>query len=100
MDIKIKESLMDQLVHKGACVEHFVKLVNDYLFYCDQEMKMQRNIKKRGITYEAVSVAGKTYEKDNPAVKSAVMFNKQKLAILKELELKTDNVQSDNEDEL
>ncbi|CEQ26575.1 Uncharacterised protein [[Clostridium] sordellii] len=46
-----------------------------------------------------VSAAGKEYEKDNPSVKNAVLYSKQKLAILKELQLTTDNVIGDDDDD-
>ncbi len=61
---------------------------------------MQKDIKVRGNSYTAVSAAGKEYEKDNPSVKNALMYNKQKLAILKDLCLTTSNVVSEDDDEL
>ena len=97
---KIKESLMKQLEEKGANVEHFLGLVEDYIWYFNQEKNMQKDVKKRGYTYNSISASGKEYEKENPSVKNAVMYNKQKLAILKELGLTTENVISDDEDEL
>ncbi|QNU66925.1 P27 family phage terminase small subunit [Ruminiclostridium herbifermentans] len=98
---KIKDSLIKQLKDKGANVEHFSSLIDDYIWYWIQEKNMQKDIKKRGQTYIAISAAGKEYEKDNPSVKNALMYNKQKLAILKELGLTTSNVKAgDGDDEL
>lgn len=97
---KIKASLLKQLEEKGANVEHFLGLVEDYIWYFNQEKTMQKDVKKRGYTYISISASGKEYEKENPSVKNAVMYNKQKLAILKELGLTTENVVSDDEDEL
>lgn len=97
---KIKESLIKQLEDKSANVEHFLGLIDDYIWYFNQEKLMQKDVKKRGYTYETISASGKEYEKENPSVKNAVLYNKQKLAILKELELTTENVVSDDEDEL
>lgn len=97
---KIRESLIKQLEDKGANVEHFLSLIDDYCWYWEQEKAMQKDIKKRGHTYKAISAAGKEYEKENPSVKNALLYNKQKLAILKELGLTTDNVISDDDDEL
>jgi geranylgeranyl pyrophosphate synthase len=97
---KIKESLIKQLEAKGANVDHFLSLVDDYVWYWTQEKEMQKDIKKNGHTYPALSAAGKEYEKENPSVKNALMYNKQKLAILKELGLTTENVMSDDDDEL
>lgn len=89
-DIRI--SLLKQLKDKGADVDHFVSLVDDYLWYWEQERKMKADIKERGMSYPAVSASGKDYEKDNPSVKNAVMYNKQKLSILRELGLSTEKV--------
>lgn len=97
---KIKESLIKQLEEKSANVEHFLGLVEDYIWYFNQEKAMQKDVKNRGHTYSAISASGKVYEKENPSVKNAVMYNKQKLAILKELGLTTENCISDDEDEL
>lgn len=97
---KIKESLIQQLKNKGANVDHFLSLVDDYVWYYEQEKDMQKDIKEKGRTYPGISASGKEYEKENPSVKNAVIYNKQKLAILKQLELTTDNVGSDNDDEM
>ncbi|SKA99817.1 Phage terminase, small subunit [Caloramator quimbayensis] len=95
---KIRESLIKQLQDKGANVEHFISLIDDYCWYWEQEKAMQKDIKKRGYVYNAISASGKEYEKENPSVKNALMYNKQKLSILKELGLTTDNVVSDDDE--
>lgn len=97
---KIKESLIKQLEDKGANVEHFLSLIDDYIWYWNQEKAMQKDIKKRGFMFKTTSASGYQIEKENPSVKNAVVYNKQKLAILKQLELTTDNVVSDDDDEL
>ena len=61
---------------------------------------MQADINKNGLKYEAVSSTGKKYIKDNPSVKTAVLYNKQRLEILSKLGLKIDTVEGDGEDEL
>ena len=62
---------------------------------------MQDDIKKRGLSYKTISSQGKEYLKDNPSIKNAVMYNKQKLAILKEMQLTTANViKTDGDDDL
>jgi hypothetical protein len=95
----IKKSLIEQLRAKGANVAHFMSLIDDYIFYYQQEKKMQADIRKNGRTVEAVSAKGVIYDRDNPAIKDAVLYNKQKLAILNELGLKTDAC-TPKEDEL
>lgn len=89
---KIKESLLKQLQAKGADVELYHSLIDDYCWIWKQEREMQRDIKKRGRTYSAVSAAGKDYEKDNPSVKNALLYSRQMIAILDALGLKTDTV--------
>ena len=61
---------------------------------------MQQDIKKNGLCYKAISSTGKEYMKDNPSIKHAVMYNKQCLAILAQLDLSPKTVQSrDGEDD-
>lgn len=97
---KIKESLIKQLENKGADVDHFLSLVDDYVWYFEEEKSMQKDIKIRGHSYKTKSASGYPINKENPSVKNAIMYNKQKLAILKELGLTTENVASDEDDEL
>ena len=97
---KIRNSLIQQLKNRGADVEHFLALIDDYIWYYNQEKAMQKDIKVKGMSYKAISASGKEYEKENPSIKNAVMYNKEKLAILKQLELSTTNVGSDEDDEL
>ena len=97
---KIRNSLIQQLKNRGADVEHFLALIDDYIWYYNQEKAMQKDIKTKGMSYKAISASGKEYEKENPSIKNAVMYNKEKLAILKQLELSTTNVGSDEDDEM
>ena len=97
---KIKESLVKQLQGKGANIDHFLGLIDDYIWYFNEEKSMQKDIKNRGHSYKTTSASGYEIDKENPSVKNALMYNKQKLAILKQLELTTKNVISDDDDEL
>ena len=99
-ETKIRNSLIKQLKNRGADVEHFLALIDDYIWYYNQEKAMQKDIKVKGMSYKAISASGKEYEKENPSIKNAVMYNKEKLAILKQLELSTTNVGSDEDDEM
>ena len=74
----VRASLQRQLQERGAETPHFLALIDDYMFYYQQEKKMQ--------------AAGKEYDKENPAIKAAALYSKQKLAILRELGLTTDTV--------
>jgi phage terminase small subunit len=88
----IKESLLKQIEIKGAKVEIYTSLVDDYMWFWKQEREMQQDIKNRGRTYTAVSAAGREYEKNNPSVKDALMYSKQMVAILDALGLSTKTV--------
>lgn len=87
----VRASLQRQLQERGAKTPHFLALIDDYMFYYQQEKKMQAAVKK-GLTVKAKSAAGKEYDKENPAIKAAALYSKQKLAILRELGLTTDTV--------
>lgn len=80
----VKKSLIRQLEDRGANVEHFLALIDDYVFYYKQEKKAQAEVRKNGMTIKATSASGKEYDKENPAIKAAALFNKQKLTILRE----------------
>lgn len=96
----IRQSLTEQLRMKGADVAHFCSLIDDYIWMYEQVQDMKKDIQNRGATYEAVSAAGKVYDKENPAVKNIVLYNRQMLAILRDLELSTDSAGKDEDDEL
>ena len=95
---QIRASLIAQLRNKGAEADHFVALIDDYVNYYETVQKMKKNIRKNGITYAAISAAGKEYEKDNPCVKQLPQYTRAMLAILKELGLTTDNVGAEDEE--
>jgi len=97
---EIRESLLKQLKDRGANVAHFENLIDDYCYYEQQEKKMQADVKRRGLIYKTTSAQGYEIEKENPSVKAAYMYNKQKLAILKELELTTKTAVNTDNDEL
>lgn len=97
---KVRDSLIEQLRRKGADVDCFKDQVDSYIFFTKQEREMQKDIKKNGLSYEAVSATGKLYVKDNPSVKNALLYNKQRLAILNQLGLNIDKVETEDDDEL
>jgi hypothetical protein len=96
----IKDSLVKQLESKGADTDYFLSLIDDYIWYFEQERNMQNDIKIRGHSYKTKSASGFKIDKENPSVKNALMYNKQKLAILKQLGLTIENTVSDDDDEL
>lgn len=84
---QIKESLITQLVERGADIELNRKLVDDYIYYCIEETKMQADVAVNGYMIPAISSTGNEYMRENPTVKMAVLYNKQKLAILSQLDI-------------
>ena len=95
----VRQSLIDQLAERGADIEINRKLVEDYLFYCAEETKMQKDIKKNGYMIPAISANGKEYRRENPCVKMAVLYNKQKLAILGRLDISPSTIVAPQEEE-
>ena len=89
---QIRESLIEQLKAKGADSHIYMGLIEDYVWFWQQEREMQKDIKDRGRTYMAMSAAGREYEKNNPSVKDALLYSKQMVAILDALDLSTKTV--------
>ena len=97
---KVRKSLIRQLESKGAGLDHFIGLVNDYCFYFETVEKLKKDIVVKGVTYASISASGKEYEKDNPSVKLLPTYTRQMLQILKDLGLTTANIQAEDDDEL
>lgn len=95
---KIKESLVEQLDKKGAKTPFFLALVDDYIKFEKRERDCKKDIEKNGSRYKAVSAQGKEYDKDNPSVKDEITYSKQKLSILNQLGLTTDNILNEEDD--
>lgn len=84
----------------GADLSHFESLINDYVFMWEQTENMKANIRERGLVYESTSSTGADFERENPCTKNLLQYNKQMLAILRELHLSTDNIRAEDDDEL
>ena len=95
----VKQSLIEQLENKGAKVDIYLSLIDDYMWFWKQEKEMQKDVKEKGRTYTAVSASGKDYEKNNPSVKDALLYSKQMVAILAALGLDTKTVTDGSEDD-
>ena len=96
----ILESLQEQLAMKGASLDHYTDLLNDYMTLWDTKNALSADIKKRGVVYKDVSSVGVEMWKNNPSVKELVMVNRQMLTVLKELKLSTDDAGGGDEDDL
>lgn len=97
---EIRKSLIAQLAEKGADVSHYLSLIDDYMYYQQQEKAMQTDIRKNGRMIKCTSAAGKLYDTENPAIKEAVLYNRQKLMILKALGLEVEGCKANANDEL
>lgn len=89
---EIKDCLTKQLKNKGVNLAIFEDQIHDYLSFYDTKAALQRDIKKRGVSYETFSASGVKIVKQNQSVKDLVAVNRQMLSILKELGLTTDEI--------
>lgn len=95
-------SLTEQLKKKGADISVFNDLLDDYMSLYEIKKELQKDIKRRGVSFECTSASGNaTIVKQNQSVKDLVMVNKQMLMILDKLELTTDQtIKGDADEEL
>ena len=101
--IRVKRSLLSQLRFLAEGYEpsdHFVDLVEDYMKLWDVKVLLQKDIKRRGVSFRTPSASGSMIEKQNPSTKELVMVTKQMLSMLKELNLTTDEMVGDTDDQL
>lgn len=89
---KIKDSLLGQLVAKGADICLFEDLINDYMEMWDLKEQLIRDVRVNGLTKTYETATGNGAEKDNPSVKLVPAINKQMLALLKQMGISTDTV--------
>ena len=93
---KIRESLVEQANRKGANVAFILDQIDTYCRYTELEKEALEDIKKNGTTVKMTSSIGKEAERVNPAIKTALMYSKQRLDILKRLNLSLDTIAGDN----
>lgn len=97
---QVKESLVSQLKANGADIEVFLGLISDYVTMYDVCEKLKKDIKKRGVIIDAVTARGLETSIPNPSIKELRDTSKSMLAILKQLGLSPDSVQSLDDDRL
>lgn len=96
----LRKSLYKQLEDKGALVDHYVDLVEDYLKLRRLKRKLETDISKRGATYQERNSAHEMVWKNNPATKDLTAVSRQMLQILREMDLTTKNVGGFDDGEL
>ena len=79
----MEKSLRQQLVAKGADVELFGNLIDDYMGLWDLKEDYFEDLKEYGIRVDG---------KENSSPKQIPIINRQMLSILKQLKIDTDNV--------
>lgn len=95
---KVRRDLEQQLKDKGLYTPAYISLLDDYMFYDQEEKKCQDDLIANGRIIKAVSATGKTFDKDNPAAKLAPMYNQRKMDILIKLNLSVDNYRPPGDD--
>jgi phage terminase small subunit len=83
----IHDGLLAQLERNHTSTDYYRNLVDDYMALYDAKTKLIADIKKRGVTVEVVSSAGRNIKK-NDSVGELVKVNAQMLKLLSELGIK------------
>lgn len=96
---KIKQSLLEQLEKNGSKAPFYEALVEDYIRFEEMERAANQDIEENGTVYKATSAQGKEYDKENPNIKAVITYSKQKLAILKQLGLSMETVNTEDEND-
>ena len=87
---RVEKSLKQQLVSKGADVEIFKNMIDDYMGLWDLKEMYFEDVKENGLRVDG---------KENTSPKQIPIVNRQMLAILKQMDITTDNVvREDGED--
>ena len=87
---RVEKSLKQQLVSKGADVEIFKNMIDDYMRLWDLKEMYFEDVKENGRRVDG---------KENTSPKQIPIVNRQMLAILKQMDITTDNVvREDGED--
>lgn len=87
---EIRDSLVEQLMTKGADIDVFVDMVDKYMELWAIDQLLAEDIENRGVMFRDVSAAGHEMMKNNPSVKEKVMVNRQMLQILQQLNITTE----------
>ena len=80
---RVEKSLKQQLVSKGADVEIFKNMIDDYMGLWDLKEMYFEDVKENGLRVDG---------KENTSPKQIPIVNRQMLAILKQMDITTDNV--------
>ena len=96
---QIRQDLIDQLERQGVYGRHYLDLVEDYMALWDTKNDLIRDIKERGVMVRYQNGQNQWGHKKNDSVDNLVKVNKQMLILLKELGLRAENFEADDDDE-
>lgn len=88
----INADLTNQLISKGKLGKFYDDLKDDYLYFWDLKLKLQKDIKDNGLRYKTTNGNGIETEKPNESVKNLLSVNAQMLKILNDLDLREPTV--------
>ena len=98
---KIRQSLIDQLKAKGASIEAYINMIDDYMTMWDEKEMLKADMKEKGLRYTVISGNGFETDRDNASFKVFPLVNKQMLMLLKQMGLTTkDAIEDMGDDEL
>lgn len=95
---EIQKSLKKQLAAKGADIDLFNDQIQDYMALWDLKEWLKDDINEHGLRLNYSAANGGKVEKDNPSVKQLPLINKQMLMLLKQLDISTDKVYKEGDD--
>ena len=91
---KIEKDLREQVKARGADIELYRDLIQDYLSLWDLKESLKQDIIDNGLRCEYSTATG-TVERDNPSAKQLPIVNRQMLATLRELGISTGEILND-----
>ena len=95
---KIQKSLLKQLEDKNLKTDFFVDLVNDYMSMWDIKNKLIEDIEEKGVSMKYKNGANQYGYKQNASVRELTTVNNQMLKILKDLGIKAEVKEDDNDE--
>lgn len=96
---KVKKSLIKQLTSLGKTSDHFLSLVDDYMYLWRLKKKLQDDIDKEGLRKKVKNGNGFDVEKPNESIPLLHKTQAQMLSILKDLGLEEPAIEDDDLDD-
>lgn len=97
---EIRNDLKEQLISQNKFGKQFDDMIEDYIFFVKVKDKLQKDIDKKGVRYTTMTGNGYETSKQNESVTNLIKVNAQMLKILQDLELKSPESETGDEDDL